>query len=540
MKKLYVLLFFCVCFSGIGWGQGTGRKSLPKDWHLRSFEKDGVYGAAVYDAYDYLKGREPKRQVVIAVIDGGIDTSHEDLKNNLWVNEGEIPGNGIDDDGNGYVDDVYGWNFLGTPDGGAVQEISREADRLYIQLKDRFENVDTNCLSKKDRKLYAFYQNELLEFSQLAMAYNYHMGMKLQAECAVKFDRELKSMYPGEELTQEHFMALENKYEEGSLEKDIFNYILNQWKSSPKFNWDKMFASCLAGQKSYEKRYQAALKGFEADERANVGDDLNNVKDRFYGNAVMIPHPHGSHVAGIIGATRNNGVGIDGVADVRLMNLRVSAGSGDEYDKDLAVAIRYAVENGANIINLSLGRLVAMHKKWVDDALRFAERKGVLVVHSAGNDGRYVDVKRHQPSKYLDNGRVLKNLVHVGNSNSLGFPASGSNFGKDEVDLFAPGQMIYSAITDNKYKAFSGTSMAAPVVAGVAALIWNYFPELSAAQLRQVLIDGVTSRAGVKVSSPNGIYELGKDAVYFDDLCASGGIVNALESVKLAEKLCKK
>lgn len=540
MKNWYVLLFCMVCFCGIARGQEKvwTKKNLPRDWHLRSFGQDGVYGAAVYDAYDYLKGREPGRKVVVAVIDGGVDITHEDLKGNVWVNEREIPGNGIDDDGNGYVDDVYGWNFLGTPDGGTVKEISAETDRYYVWLKNHFEGVDTNRLSRKDRELYRYYTGKLPEISRLADAEKNYAEVKVYSERAEEFDRMMKAMYPGEELTRDHFEALGKTFREGTTDKKAYDYFIDRWKYTPG-NWDRIFRLRLVLLKTFEGRYNAALKAFHADERANVGDDINDINDRFYGNATMTPHDHGSHVAGIIGAIRGNGIGIDGVADVRLMSLRVCTGTGDEYDKDIATAIRYAVENGADIINISLGRPVSMHKAWVDKALRFAEKKGVLVVHAAGNNGRCVDGVYDYPTKYLTAKKTLKNFINVGNAYADGMPVNSSNFGKDEVDLFAQGGVIYSTITGNGYKDFTGTSMAAPVVAGVAALIWNYFPGLTVKELKQVLLDGVTSRRGVEVSRPAGISVLGREKVYFEDLCASGGILNALKSVKLAEKLCE-
>ena len=542
MRKLGIvsllLVFGALAVSAQSW-KGGWRK-YPNDWHLRSYEKDTMYGSAIYEAYEYLKGRQPKREVVVAVIDGGLDTSHEDLKARLWTNAGEIPGNGVDDDGNGYVDDVHGWNFLGKADGSTIANISTEADRYFAYLYERFKDADTTRLSEEDLRLYRYYRTELPQFSAYAAEYKVYAEMVGHARCAEEFDKALKAAFPGEELTQEHFLSLKDKYAPESDEGKAFAFFADRWKYSKGYTWAQMFKLRNTLLKTYEKRYQAAKRSFETDGRDSLGDDLNNVKDRAYGNGVMRPHEHGSHVAGIIGADRHNGVGIQGVADVRLMNLIVCTGTGDEYDKDLANAIRYAVENGANIINISLGRPVSMHREWVEEALRLAEKKGVLVVHAAGNEGRWTDGAYNYPTRHLSSGKELDNFINVGNSFADGLPVNSSNFGKDEVDLFAPGGLIYSTVTDNQYKEFSGTSMAAPVVSGVAALIWNYFPDLSVRELKQVLLEGVTSRKGVEVIRPRGIGAMGKATVCFDDLCSTGGILNALEAVKLAEALSEK
>lgn len=537
MSKLCVLVFFMFGILALSAQSGKGGwRKYPDDWHLRSYEKDTMYGAAVYEAYEYLKGRQPKQRVVVAVIDGGLDTSHEDLRGCLWTNEDEIPGNGIDDDRNGYADDVHGWNFLGKADGSTVANISTEADRCFVSLRGRFEGADTSRMSAEELRLYHYYRRELPRFSNYASEYWVYAGMKSHAECAEAFDRRLKEKFPGVELTQEHFLTLREEYASESAEGKAFAFFADRWKYSKGFTWAQMFNLRNTLLKTYERRYLEAKRSFESDGRDSLGDDLNDVTDRRYGNGVMRPHEHGSHVAGIIGADRHNGAGIQGVADVRLMNLIVCTGTGDEYDKDLANAIRYAVENGAQIINISLGRPVSTHREWVEEALLLAQEKGVLVVHAAGNEGRWTDGAYNYPTRHLSSGGELSNFINVGNSFADGLPVNSSNFGKDEVDLFAPGGVMYSTVTDNQYKAFSGTSMAAPVVAGVAALIWNYFPDLSAEEVKEVILEGVTSRKGVAVVRPRGIDALGKETVRFEDLCATGGILNALESVKLAEK----
>ena len=253
---------------------------------------------------------------------------------------------------------------------------------------------------------------------------------------------------------------------------------------------------------------------------------------------------HGQHVAGIIGATRDNGVGMDGVADVELMMLRVSCKGGDELDKDVASAIRYAVDNGAKVINMSFGKRLSPHSEWVYDAMRYAQRKEVLLVHAAGNDSDMIDDIQIYPAVKLPKKKPLKNVLTVGSNQMNGAPSRFSNYGKCSVDLFAPGDQIYSTVpwgTEPKtcYKRLSGTSMAAPVVSGVAALIWSYFPDLSVAEMKAILLETVTSRNGIQVVKPTRKRTFGKvkpDLIDFSDLCVTGGILNAYEAVKLAEK----
>lgn len=435
-------------------------KSIPLDWHLKAFDADSLYGASIYKAYDYLKDRTPKAKTIVAVIDGGADITHEDIKDCLWINREEIPGNGVDDDKNGYIDDVHGWNFLGWTNGEQIKGSVVEVIREYVRLREKFDGVDTTRLSRKDYAEYRYYRNEILPESESIREQN----------------------------------------------QKLYEITLKQ-------------AAALAKQ------------------RASLGDDPENIKDRKYGNNNLMDKSalHGMHVAGIVGATRNNQVGMDGVADVELMMLRVNAMGGDEQDKEVALAIRYAVDNGAKVINMSFGKRLSPHKEWVYQAMRHAEKKGVLLVHAAGNEADMVDVINVYPVKKIPGHKALKNMITVGNVSADGHPARSSNYGKVTVDLFAPGENIYSMVLDNKYKKFGGTSMASPVVAGVIALIWNYFPELSAEEVKEILLESVTSRKGVQVNKPS--RDRKRDLVDFADLCVTGGIVNAFEAVRLAESV---
>lgn len=439
LKSRMSLMFGMLCLPLAMFGQ-------KQEWHLQSRDLDKVYGTEVTRAYtELLKGKTPV-PVIVAVLDGGIDTLHEDLKANLWRNPKEKWG-AQDLDGNGYKGDVLGWNFLGGANGQVTQE-SSEYQRVYFKYKAQFENVK----SEKDVK---------------------------------KKDRQ-------------HYLS----------------WILSK--------------SLL------KKDDTAAPVDFRSKE---VNDDYFNIKDRFYGNANLIgdPYFHGTHVAGIIGAARGNGVGMDGIAGaVKLMGIRVVP-NGDEYDKDVALGIRYAVDNGAQIINMSFGKRVSPERGMVEDAIRYAEKKGVLLVNAAGNEGEDVDSLPHYPTAfYMKGNKRASNMITVGASGSseAELIASFSNYGDQTVDVFAPGVGIYATLPNNKYRPLSGTSMATPVVAGVAALLKSYYPNLTAVQLKRIIEQTVT-----KIDFPVTQPKSGGKKVKMTELCRTGGVVNAYEALKMAENM---
>lgn len=456
-----------------------GVKIPPPNWPFLSFSMDSVYGMEVNRAYEFLKDKPKKRKVIVAVMDSGTDVDHEDLKANLWVNPGEIPGNGIDDDGNGYVDDVHGWNFLGKSDGTLLAGGVEEGDRQFTLHRERYDQLFVKKRDKREEK----------EFNRLRDLF----GMS-----------KLGKVY----------LNLE-KAREGGDEKAV---------------------------EKLEKQFATSL-GQLLDDRAVIGDDLEDPDDRFYGNNVLWSGAanrrildHGTHVAGIIGAERDNGIGIDGVADgVELMIVRAIP-TGDEYDKDVAVAIRYAVDNGANIINMSFAKNLSPQLKWVQKALKYADKKGVLVIHASGNNALNIDDEIFYPNPFIGKKRIASFLV-VGASDENGNPAKFSNYGKKQVDVFTPGVFIKSTIPGNAYTAKEGTSMASPMAAGVAALLMGYYPELSASQVRDIMMQTAITRRGDIVSRSLGYFSNKREDIPFSSLCAAGGIVNAFEAVKLADRM---
>ncbi len=511
-------------------------------WHLKDRQKDGVYGISLDKAYEFVKGKKSKT-VVVAVIDSGIDTLHEDLKPVLWTNPKEVPGNGIDDDGNGYVDDVHGWNFIGGRDGRNVKEDSYEAARVFHRYKTRFEKVkDPSSLSKEDQELYKTWKNaeksvggDPMELLNLMYAKN--MFKAASASDSVLRKHLGKTEYKGSEID-----TLTGAAEDVKRARRTFMNVFSVFEAE----LDRSNTEILEQLGEYiggiERKAEAADRAPRDFRGEIVKDNEMDINDRFYGNNdIMANTPfHGTHVAGIIAAARKNGKGIDGIADnVRIMSIR-AVPDGDEHDKDVALAIRYAVDNGAKVINMSFGKGFSPEKKWVDDAVRYAESKGVLLVHAAGNDGSNVDTVQNFPTPiYSEQSKKATNWITVGASGDPkrgGLVASFSNWGKKEVDVFAPGAQIYSTIPGgNAYGNASGTSMASPVVAGVAAFLLSYYPELTAQQVKQVI-----EKSSVPVTEDVVKPGTSDEKVKLSELSKTGGLVNAFEAAKLAATMTAK
>jgi len=530
-----------LCTVAIGIGiTAMAQKSVPQGWHTMDKAKDGYYGISLDKAYEAVKGRK-SQTVIVAVIDSGIDTTHEDLKPVLWVNTKEIPGNGIDDDGNGYIDDIHGWNFLGGKDGRNVTEDSYEVHRVYHKHKDRFNKVsDPASLSKEDQETYAMWkkaEKQVLGNEKGTGAVEIIL-LKRTYDAAIKSDSVLqkamgKATYTGKELE-----AYVPATEEAKRAKSgfLFFFTANDMMESTNTSFLNDFKQYLAGEEKKAEAVNKAPKNYRGE---IVQDNYADINDRYYGNNNLMVDlnaaKHGTHVSGIIAATRNNGLGMNGIADnVKIMTLR-AVPDGDEHDKDIALAIRYAVDNGAKIINMSFGKGFSPEKHWVDEAVKYAESKGVLLVHAAGNDAANLDTTDNYPAPVFKDGTRASNWITVGASGDEkagGLVAPFSNYGKKEVDVFAPGVMIYATVPGgNTYENLQGTSMASPVVAGTAAFLLSYFPNLTPQQLKYI-IETSAVKPTLKATNP------GTDKqVTLSELSKTGGLLNAFEAVKLAQKI---
>jgi subtilisin family serine protease len=516
----------------------TSTKEVPNGWQLKDRETSGYYGISLDKAYQFVKGRK-SQTVVVAVIDSGVDTTHEDLKSILWVNPKEIPGNGIDDDGNGYVDDVHGWNFLGGRDGRNVKEDSYEAARVYHAYKSKFADVtDPSTLSKEDQELYKTWKRAEKDLTGDPTELTNLILIRNAYKAALEADSILRTEMGKQEFTGSDVESFTPTTDQSKLAKRKF-LVLYQGLQLDMQRTNKDVMSEIGDYISGEERKAEAKTKAPKDYRGEITkDNENDINDRFYGNNdVMAGTPfHGTHVSGIIAAVRNNGKGIDGIADnVRIMMIR-AVPDGDEHDKDIALAIRYAVDNGAKIINMSFGKGFSPKKEWVDDAVKYAESKGVLLVHAAGNDAADVDTAYNFPNPTFNaDGQRATNWITVGASGDPkngGLVASFSNYGKKEVDVFAPGVNIYSSVPGgNTYGNASGTSMASPVTAGVAAFLLEYFPTLTPQQLKYVLEKSAVV-PNIKVTKPGT-----EEEVSMSELSRTGGLVNAYEAAKLAAQL---
>jgi cell wall-associated protease len=526
----------------------TDTVNIPKDWFLRDPETDHVQGVSADRTYTTILKGKPSKTVLVAVIDSGIDIEHEDLKDVIWTNEDEIPGNGIDDDKNGYIDDIHGWNFIGGKSGN-VDEDTYEVTREYARLSKLFENVDEKKVSKKNKADYATwlevkkkYDHDFKANKDQYDQYKQQYELYQNAYGTLNFcDSIISKSMGGKSVLKSTLSEVNVSNDTVRFAKETLSKVLENVDGDIAVSeFLQELKDYLAQLKNGVDHYGTAVNyGYKLDfnPRTIVGDDPNNLYEKGYGNNdVEGPDArHGTHVAGIIGANRKNDLGIKGIADnVKIMSVR-AVPNGDERDKDIANAILYAVDNGAQVINMSFGKSFSPQKEAVDKAVKHAESKGVLIIHAAGNDGENVDKESNYPTKILKSGTEAKNWLEIGAS-SFGadenFVGSFSNYGKKSVDLFAPGVQIYSTVPNDHYEDLQGTSMACPATTGVAALLLSYFPDLTPLQIKDILKQSTRKFDGLKVTKPGTA-----ESVPFSSLSATGGLVNAYEAVKLAETI---
>lgn len=517
-KSILFLALFSVSFSSFA------QDKLPKG--VLNWYNGKTPGMNTESAYKLLKNRQ-STPVIVAVIDSGIDIEHPDLQGQIWNNTNEVAGNGVDNDRNGFVDDIHGWNFLGNKNGDNMNETNLEVTRIYGRLKTQFEDMDED--QAKGHPEYALYKIVKKEYDKKLKEAEMNLA---QLKVFVNDILPNIDVMIAEAMGKENFTAKDlKKWKTTDPQMMQFKRIAMMKMESPDF-MDQINRGYEYFQTAVDYHYN-----YERDFRKEIiGDDENDFNDLDYGNSdVKGPDAlHGTHVSGIIGAIRGNKLGGDGVAtNVQLMALRAVPG-GDEYDKDIALAIRYAVDNGAKIINMSFGKAFSPHQKEVYEALRYAEQNDVLLVHAAGNDSKDIDKEPNFPAtmyEFQDSENTM--LLTIGASTRHAkkgeLAASFSNYGQKTVDIFAPGFEIYNTVTEGKYEIQQGTSMAAPMVAGAAALLKSYFPALTMKEIKDIILESGKSYAGTMHVKPGT-----ERKVDFATLCKTGKVVDLQAAVKLA------
>ena len=506
-------------------------------WGAADLSQDTIAGMSVDKAYAELLSARKGSAVIVGVIDSGVDIEHEDLKNVIWVNEGEIPGNGIDDDRNGYIDDIHGWNFLGN-----IVKENLEYVRIIRELGPEFEGKESEEVAEDRAADYALYTKAKATYDK-----DYNDAAQNKVRYQIMYDQlAIAHEFVKEKLGKEDYSKADlaeigdlSEEEQGLVER------LGQMMSFGP-NIPAVLKRLSGGVDYFTNRLESHFNLSVDYRAADLGDDANDWSSKYYGNNdVDGPDPkkedarHGTHVAGIIAAERNNGIGINGVADhAKIMVVR-AVPDGDEYDKDVALAIRYCVNNGAKVLNTSFGKGFSPHPEWVWDAIRYASDNDVLIVNAAGNDGMDLDQNEVYPNDVRpgESEEIGNTFITIGASTpeyNEGLVAGFSNYGKDNVDVFSPGVKIYSTTPLNTYEYLQGTSMAAPAVAGVAAVIRSYFPKLSAAQVKQILMDSGLVGPGAVIlgGDPN-------TKNNFSNISKSGHLVNLYNALIMADQMSR-
>ncbi|WP_108804622.1 S8 family peptidase [Aquimarina sp. Aq107] len=509
-----------------------------KNWNATDLIKDTIPGMSVNRAYNELIKNKVGQTVIVGVIDSGVDIEHEDLDDVIWTNPKEIKNNGKDDDQNGYIDDIHGWNFLGDSENENL-----EYTRIVKKLKPKYEGKNLASVASSDKEEYQMY---IEAKADLEKEYQQALGSKNQYEQILQqvkpSHKKISEAIGKENYSQQELLAVKADTPEMEQHIALLSHMfgfLEEGDTIPDF-----IENLSDGVDYFTEQLNYHIN-VDFDGRTKVGDNVDDITDTNYGNNnVMGPNPdkegikHGTHVSGIIASERNNGKGVNGIAkNVEIMAIR-AVPNGDEYDKDIALAIRYAVDNGAKVINTSFGKYYSTHPEWVRDAIKYAGENDVLIVNAAGNEGLDLDQKPVYPNDQIDNSsEISNNFITIGALNyeyGSNLVANFSNYGKNNVDAFAPGVKIWATTPSNTYEYLQGTSMAAPAVSGVAALIRSYYPKLKASQVKQILMDsGLSTTATVIVGDDE------TKSNKFTELSKSGKMVNLYNALILAEKLSK-
>ncbi len=480
-----------------------------KSWHHKDILEDTIPGVSLEKAYKELINQKRGKKIIVAVIDTKLDIHHEDIAKNIWRNPKEIPDNQIDDDKNGYVDDINGWNFLGNFSGEDIMYSNFESMRIIRKYDSVFNIKSEEGVKEEYKEQYLLYKKaKMLRGLELKQVEKDKKHGNFLLETYPKSKKVLQNFFPNENYTIPQLDSLYNTYKKDSILAPLIYYMADYKKYNLNPKWIDNY------KKSVEARLTTSLN-FDYNERTIIGDNPENLGFIKYGNNKVwndsLPFQHAINVAGVLAADSKNNKGTKGIFNnVKIMSLPVASSGGDEHDKDISLAIRYAVDNGAQIINMSFGKPISMNKKWVDEAIQYADSKDVLIVSSAGNDNEELNPENsHYPNDYDINGKEISNNVIVVGSISKtvnkNFKSYFSNYSKEHVDIYAPGQEIYTTVYNNEYGFINGTSLSAPIVSGIAALIRSYYPDLKAWKIKEILMkSGISYNIDIEIKQKDG------------------------------------
>lgn len=529
--------------------QDYSKEQVPIQWYL-----DNNSNGIGLEKWHSENPKTTNNTIIVAVLDTQIDLNHEDLKNQIWVNKGEIPNNGIDDDNNDYIDDTNGWNFLGTKSGNYIVWSNFSYIRFIRKWQSKFEGKKKENINKKDISNFWLYDwaVRMFEFNKTTYEFN-QKSYEYDISIYAKAKDTLKHYFPNEDYDYDQLAHFYNKIKgddkrtyDDMLTNNDMDLLALVYSLYRNYAYGATSIDLIQDKKTQTDSILAKNLNLEYNERIFIGDNPDTLEKGYGHHNVNLKiegtrriNTHNTEVSSIIVANRNNKLGLKGFSNqIKVMPLTISA-SGDENDKDIAMAIYYAVDNGAKVINMSFGKEFSLHKDWVSKAMQYAENKNVLIVHCSGNRSKNIDKYHYYPNDigYDKNPEVVNNFINVGSISKRTdstMVSSFSDYGKNNVDIFAPGEDIYVAIPDNQYKYDSGTSLAAPMVSGTAALIWLYYPNLTVQEVKQIILEsGVTiDKMVVKPGTEN-------ELVPFSELCKSGKILNTYNAMKMAEERSK-
>lgn len=531
MKKLLIAAAFYAGFATIAAQTATPNDKDQKTWYHKDYATTKVYGVNTENAYKFLesKGLKPKT-VVVGVLDSGAEVDHPGLAKNMWKNPNEVPNNGKDDDGNGYVDDIFGWNFLGGKNAD-IDVDNMEVTRVVKKYQSVFEGPDSAKNKENQAKMpeeFAMYMKSKEVFTKKSQEAKQNVQLYTMIKNAIP---DMVKLLGNKTLTKENLATIKPSTQQEAMAMQVLAQVSNDPQVAGKSAAEVKTYMDAQMKEALDYYAPQAEKGYNLDfdpRKEIVGDNYDDYSEKNYGNNHYEgpDAKHGTHVAGIIAGLPNGSEPHFGVASrvAKIMTVR-AVPDGDERDKDVANAIRYAVDNGAKILNMSFGKPVSPGKNVVWDAFKYAESKGVLLVKAAGNENE--DIAEHQyfPTNFKstsDEKPFVNNMIVVGsNTNDANaLKSSFSNYNKKMVDVFAPGSEIYSTVPDGKYEYLQGTSMASPVVAGASAVLLAYMPNLKPEQIIESLVN--TTNA----STNNG----------FENLSRSAGVIDVAKAAEYAYK----